>query len=301
MKNFLLFLFASLVGASSTSAANPLPDSTKVGGFALGCQAYSFNRYTLFEAIDKTKEAGGKTIELFLWQKFSPEFPKVEVNAQLSGEHIKLLKEKLRSADIRVVSAYFGNTAFTQNDPEAALRKVFEFAKKLDMVSLTGEPPDIEKNLDLVEKLVKEYDIKFCLHNHRKDESKPEYRNWDPNYTITLMKDRDPRMGFCLDTGHLVRSGLKPVDALKILQGRVNALHLKDPISETDHDTIFGEGVGKVKGVLDELKRQKFNGYISIEYEHNWTNSVPDIKQCVEFVRREGTILGDKNDVKKID
>lgn len=288
MKNALLFLLALVIGENFAPAATPLDESTKIGGFALGCQAYSFNRYTLFEAIDKTKEAGGKTIELFLWQKFSPELPKVEVNAQLSDEHIKLLREKLRVTGVRAVSAYFGNTAFTQKDPEAALRKVFEFAKKLDMVSLTGEPPDIEKNLDLVEKLVKEYDIKFCLHNHRKDESKPEYKNWDPNYTIGLMKDRDRRMGFCLDTGHLVRSGLKPVNALKILQGRVNALHLKDPISETDHDTIFGEGVGDVKNVLKELKRQKFSGYISIEYEHNWTNSVPDIKRCVEFVRSAG-------------
>ncbi|MEO7297984.1 MAG: sugar phosphate isomerase/epimerase [Verrucomicrobiota bacterium] len=266
-------------------AASPLPDSCKIGGFALGCQAYSFNRYTLFEAIDKTKEAGGKTIELFLWQKLSPELPNVEVNALLSDEHLKLLKEKLRASQIRVVSAYFNNVPFTEKDPEAALRKVFDFAKKLDMVSLTGEPPDIEKNLDLVEKLVKEYDIKFCLHNHRKDDTKPEYQNWNPTYTAKLMQGRDPRMGFCLDTGHLVRSGLKPVDALKILKGRVNSLHLKDPISETDHDTIYGEGVGDVKNVLQELKRQKFNGYISIEYEHNWTNSVPDIKKCIEFVR----------------
>jgi len=42
-----------------------------------------------------------------------------------------------------------------------------------------------------------------------------------------------------------------------------------------------------VKGVLKELKRQKFDGFISIEYEHSWTNSVPDIKQCVEFVRAQ--------------
>ncbi len=37
--------------------------------------------------------------------------------------------------------------------------------------------------------------------------------------------------------------------------------------------------------ILDELKRQKFSGNISIEYEHNWDNSVPEIAQCVGFVR----------------
>jgi sugar phosphate isomerase/epimerase len=284
MKIFRFALIA-LFFQTSVFAATPIAESSKIGGFALGCQAYSFNRYTLFEAIDKTKEAGGKTIELFLWQKFSPELPNVEVNAQLSDERVKLLQEKLRASGIRVVSAYFGNAAFAQKDPEAALRKVFDFAKKFDMVSLTGEPPDLEKNLDLVEKLVKEYDIRFCLHNHQRDDAKPEYQNWNSNYTAKLMKGRDPRMGFCLDTGHLVRSGLKPVDALKLLGKRVHSLHLKDPVSRTGHDTIFGEGVGDVKNVLKELKREKFDGYISIEYENNWTNSVPDIKRCIDFVR----------------
>ncbi len=287
MKTFLKLIVFTLIH-THLHAASPLPDAAKIGGFALGCQAYSFNRYTLFEAIDKTKEAGGKTIELFLWQKLSRELPQVEVNAQMSEEHLNLLKEKLRSSNIRATSAYFGNTAFAEKDPESALRKVFEFAKKLDLVALTGEPPDAKENFDLVEKLVKEYDVRFCLHNHRKDDKKPDYKNWDPNYTAHLMKGRDRRMGFCLDTGHLVRSGLKPVQALKILKGRVYSLHLKDPISQDDHDTIFGQGVGDVKNVLKELKRQKFDGFISIEYEHNWTNSVPDIKQCIDFVERKG-------------
>ncbi|MDQ6633097.1 MAG: sugar phosphate isomerase/epimerase [Verrucomicrobiota bacterium] len=288
--------FALSILALQLNAATPIPDSCKIGEFVLGCQAYSFNRYTAFEAIDKTKEAGGKTIEFFLWQKFSPEFPNLEVNGDLPDDKTKLLKAKLTSAGIRATSAYFGNTAFTQKDPEAALRKVFEFAKKMDLVALTGEPP--ESGFDLVEKLCKEYDIRFCLHNHRKDEAKPDYQNWNPEYTMKVIENRDAHMGFCLDTGHLVRSGLKPVDALKILKGRVYSLHLKDPSSADGPDTIFGKGVGDVKKVLQELKKQKFDGFISIEYENNWTNSVPDIKRCIEFVRRGGSILWDKNEVK---
>ena len=51
------------------------------------------------------------------------------------------------------------------------------------------------------------------------------------------------------------------------------------------HDTIFGTGITDMAGVLAELKRQKFAGNLSIEYEYNWDNSVPDIKQCIDFVR----------------
>jgi hypothetical protein len=33
------------------------------------------------------------------------------------------------------------------------------------------------------------------------------------------------------------------------------------------------------------LKKQNFEGNISIEYEYNWENNVPDDTKCIEFVR----------------
>jgi len=44
-------------------------------------------------------------------------------------------------------------------------------------------------------------------------------------------------------------------------------------------------GVSNVKGIMRELRRQKFNGNISIEYERDWENTVPDIAQCIGYVR----------------
>ena len=40
-----------------------------------------------------------------------------------------------------------------------------------------------------------------------------------------------------------------------------------------------------LRTILTELRRQKFDGNIAIEYEYNWHNSVPDIAQCIGFVR----------------
>ena len=51
-------------------------------------------------------------------------------------------------------------------------------------------------------------------------------------------------------------------------------------------DGRYVAGISKVQ--IDELKRQGFTGHISIEYEANWDNSVPDVKKCVEFVRDWG-------------
>ena len=43
--------------------------------------------------------------------------------------------------------------------------------------------------------------------------------------------------------------------------------------------------MGEIGRCLDELKKQNFEGNISIEYEYNWENNVPDVTKCIEFVR----------------
>jgi sugar phosphate isomerase/epimerase len=266
-----------------------LSEADQVGGFIMGCQAYSFREQTAFEAIDQTKACGGKVIEFFTWQKLSPEHRNVELNTNLSDEHMRLLKAKLAAAGIKAVNAYVGNANFVKGSKdEQGPRKVFEWARKMGLRGLTGEPP--EDQLDIIEKLAKEYDIQFCLHNHKKEPERPEYQNWDPHYTLSLIKNRDHHIGACVDTGHLVRSDIKPVEALKILQGRVLSVHLKD-MSEWGPkamDQPYGTGVSDIRAILGELKRQKFNGHISIEYEDATDHLNADIKKCVDYVRATG-------------
>ena len=286
----VVWWIAGLLGSVGVVLAAPgIPEDYKVGGFYLGCQAYSFKEFSAFEAIDKTAAAGGKVIEFFLWQPLTAQSTHVLLDENLSPANIKLLKSKLETAGVRAVSGYVrGTNFFRYGTNETALRKVFEFARTMGFRSLTGEPP--ESSFDLIEKLVKEYDIQFCLHNHRREETNPDYRYWDPAYNSGLLKTRDARMGVCLDTGHLIRSGQSPVDAIKLLKERVLSLHLKDPTAanEEGHDTILGQGIGDVKGVLKELRNQNFTGHIALEYEYNWTNSVPDITQSINYVRTAG-------------
>ena len=82
-------------------------------------------------------------------------------------------------------------------------------------------------------------------------------------------------------------AGLNPVDCLKILQGRVISTHLKDlnEKSAAAHDVPYGTGVSNIPAILDELKRQGFAGNVSIEYEYLWENNVPEVAQCIGFVR----------------
>src|SRR3954451_9205116 len=65
-----------------------IPEENKTGGFAIGCQAYTFNRFSVFEAIDKTAQAGGRVIEFYPGQKLSPEQPDVKWDHNASDETI---------------------------------------------------------------------------------------------------------------------------------------------------------------------------------------------------------------------
>jgi sugar phosphate isomerase/epimerase len=279
----LLGLVAGLAAtlALQAHAEVKIPNKYKNGQFFIGCQAYSFNHYTVFEAIEKTAEAGGKVIEFYPGQPLSKEEPKVKWDHNASDETIAKVKAKLDQHKVKAVN--YGVVGIP-ND-EAGARKVFQFAKTMGLRAVTTES---DKSMDMIEKMVKEYDVMVGFHDHPKRANDPSYRMWDPNYIVEITKDRDKRIGSCADTGHWVRSGLKPVDCLKILKGRIISSHLKD-LNEFGkdgaHDVPYGQGVSEVPAILNELYAQGFKGNISVEYEHNWTTSVPEITQCITFVR----------------
>jgi len=258
----------------------------RADGFDVGVATYSFRNGTAFEAIEKTKACGGDVIEFFLWQKLSPEHPDVILNQDLSDENLAALKAKLQATGVKAVNAYFNNSVF--QDPakaEANVRKLFEFAHKLGLRGLTGEPP--VDQLDLVERMVKEYDIQLCFHNHPKDPAKPEYKNWDPSYLITLMEKRDPRMGFSVDTGHLSRSGVDTVGTVKLFGKRVLSVHLKDvkEAKKESGDLPYGQGIGNIAGILAQLRSQGFRGHVAVEYENITDHLLDDVKFCINFIR----------------
>ena len=274
----LLLTLAAL--ALPVFAADPIPENLKQGGFAIGCQAWTFNKFSVFESIEKTELSGSKVIEFFPGQRLSKEEPGVKFDHNAPKEVWEKVQAKLKQHNITAIA--YGVVGLSKD--EAASRKVFEFAKFLGIRVINTESVDA---IDTFEKLVKEYDIKVGFHDHPKRPDHPEYRMWDPNYILEVCKDRDARIGSCADTGHWVRSGLKPVDAIRILKGRIMSSHLKDlnEDSPKGHDVPYGTGVSDVKGILDEYAAQGFAGPISIEYEFKQEDNLAEAKQCIEFVR----------------
>ncbi len=275
-KSLLPAALAASFIASLGALATPIPDSAKIGGVAIGCQSWSFKLYTVSEAIEKTAEAGGKIIELYPGQPFSKE-DKTKLGPDMTEAQVNALKAKLEKCGVRAVN--FGVVHIPKDEAQA--RKIFDFAKKLDLYAITTEATG---SIDTIEKLVKEYDIRVGFHNHAK---RDKYNLWNPAYIRDLVKDRDSRIGAAADIGHWATDRTDAVEGFKILEGRIVSIHAKDREVLGSHSTCkaFGAGVLNFPAIFDELKRQNFVGNVSIEFESNWDKSVPEIAQSVGFVR----------------
>jgi len=270
-----MFVLAGAAGAQEGSAAKGpgAPNAEKLG-WRVGCQAYSFNRFTFFEAVDKVASMGLKVIEAYPGQGLSPDQPDVKIGPDMSDEAKALVKAKLAEAGVKMV--VFGVTGLP-ND-EAACRKTFDFAKEMGIETICSEPPP--EAFDLIDKLCQEYKISVAIHNHPK-----ESRYWNPDKVLEVCEGRSKYIGACADTGHWMRSGVNPVEALRKLEGRIVSFHFKDlnKFGGGAHDVPWGTGEGDVDGMLAEVYRQGFKGVFSAEYEHNWENSVPEIAQGVAY------------------
>ena len=225
-------------------------------------------------------QAGSPNIEMFPGQTLSKDDPQVKVGPDMGPGNTDKLKGILAKHNIRAVA--YGVTGISKDVAEA--RKLFSWAKGIGIQVINTESTE---SMDTIEAMVKEFDMKVGFHNHPRQTNNPNYKVWDPQYVYDLVKNRDRRIGSCADTGHWVRSGIKPVDAIRALRGRIVSSHLKDlhEFKPSGHDMPYGQGVSDIKGILEEYRKIKMTGPVSVEYEHNWDANVPDVAQCIGFMR----------------
>ena len=85
--------FWAVPGSWPRNLPKGAPNAEKLG-WRLGCQAYSFNRFTFFEAIDKTASLGLHYIEAYPGQRISSDMPAV-MSADMTADDRKEVLKKL--------------------------------------------------------------------------------------------------------------------------------------------------------------------------------------------------------------
>ena len=270
------FLKTSAVLAGAAVFAGRSRAADDFGGFTVGIQSYTFRNFKLEQALKKTQELGLKHAEFY----------NGHVKPTSTPEQIAGVKKLCAEYDVAPVA--FGVEAFTKNHD--ANKKLFDFAKALGIKYLSADPtPD---SFDSLDKLCDEYKIAIAIHPHRPSGGGKLHRWYSAEVILKAVKDHNPLIGTCLDTGHLIRAAqlgekLDPVQQIKLMGPRNFGLHLKDHDNQRKTDVPYGDptGVLDVPGVLKALKEVKFGGYISIEYEAHPDDPSPDMKKCVAYVK----------------
>lgn len=268
------FLFAALLLISIGCDSGSAQTKAEKQGWYLSMQSYTFHLFSVMESLDKTQELGIKFIEIYPGQKLGGEFGEEVFGYQLNENQMKKIKDAASERNIKIISS----GVWTAKSEE--WEKIFSFAKEMGMEFITAEPA--HEDWDLIENLAKKYKIKIAVHNHPNENS-----YWKPEILLNDIQARSKLLGACADVGHYKRMNLDPILCLKQLEGRIISLHFKDIVPQGNdqalEDVVWGKGILNVKGMLEELKRQNFKGYFTIEYEADWENNLPQIKESIGY------------------
>ena len=270
------FLQTTVLASTALSAATLKPSASAAvtrqprdpfHGLKVGMTTYTLREFSLDEAIKMTKDAGVKYISLK-----SMHLPLKSTPAQRQEA-----RKKVEAAGLVLMG---GGVIDIKNDPDD-IRNTFEYAKDAGMPTIICSPDP--EALDGVEKAAKQYDIRIAIHNHGPGDK----RYPSPLDVLRMVKDRDFRMGICMDVGHTVRIGEDPADSIQKCAKRLYDLHMKDVTEATPKgdSTEVGKGVIDIVAVLKQLLKIQFPYHVALEYEANPKNPMPGVLESYAYIR----------------
>jgi sugar phosphate isomerase/epimerase len=174
---------------------------------------------------------------------------------------------------------YAGGVIGMEN--EAQINQAFEYAKAAGMKVIVAAPSP--QMLSMIDEKVRQYDIKVAIHNHGPgDKFFPT-----PAVGYKLIKDLDKRIGLCHDIGHTMRYGCDPIAESEQYGDRLHDIHMKDVSEATaeGHAVEVGRGIIDIPGFIRILKKIKYNGIVSFEYEKDADDPLAGLAESVGYVR----------------
>ncbi|MGE0406158.1 MAG: ThuA domain-containing protein, partial [Candidatus Korobacteraceae bacterium] len=213
---------------------------TRLLGWRVGIRANVFPQLTFFEAAGMADALGLGYIEAFDTQKVSPALAK-NLDASLASEEVGVVRSRL--AELRLKMPVYHATSLGLD--EASQRKVFEFAKALEVETIVL--PEVPAALAEIDRLAGEFGINVAIESRG-----------DAQQTLQAIGSSSPRIGVTAAAAKWIEEGTKPADAVAKLQDRLMVLHLSDhsAFGRSSHEVNLGEGVANVPQLLMALVRQ---------------------------------------------
>lgn len=258
-----LSLIPSLANAGINKKNSTKIPSKKEELFKIGIAGFTFRKL----GLDQTLEIMSKVNVRYLCIK-NFHLPLNSTDEQISEFHNKLNAKGITGYAVGPVSM---NT-------EVAADQAFDYAKRVGVKLITGN----SKILSYIEKKVKDYDFRFCIHNEGANSLEMIY---------SQIKDLDPRIGFCHDIVYSMQaSGIDPA-ALTLKYGsRIYDMHIKDvtnPSGDQKKGTEceLGRGVIDFGSLVKALRKIKYGGMCSLEFEKDADDPLAGIAESIGYFK----------------
>ncbi len=270
----LTALSLPLLGSASSMAADTgsSPAEKKPGDkLKLGVATISLSKKSIEDVI-----AALKQLHIYGAALYKTHAPW----ADGTPDQCQAIAKQFTDAGIAVTST--GVVDFTTD--EAAARKAFDNVRAAGLKTMCARPTP--EALPLVDRLVKEYDIKIAIHNHGPTDLYPTGEDaWK------AVQPYDERIGLCIDVGHAWRAGGDPAAEIQQCHQRLYQVHLKDTRGPKGTGTkdpspvIVGHGVLDIKAILSALVDIRYQYWTDFEYEERATDQLPGLAESVGYVR----------------
>jgi sugar phosphate isomerase/epimerase len=265
-------VLSSPAAVSTSLFEHPTPDAAPQ--IHLGVASYTFRNFERAKLIGFLKQLNISTVNLKNVKDHLPfdEQPETAALADYSAAAINL---------------HAAGTLYFDKNEDADIRSKFEYCKRAGIpVIVAGDPAP--ETLPRIEKFVREYDIRFALHNHG-----PEDKLWhSPLDVLKAVKNMDPRMGCCIDVGHTSRAGTDVVQAIREVGPRVFNVHMKDlaDFNEKESQVAVGEGKMPIPQIFQALTAVGYKGFVDLEYEIFPDDPMPGV--LASFAYMHGVLAG---------
>ncbi|MBB6142945.1 sugar phosphate isomerase/epimerase [Silvibacterium bohemicum] len=269
---------AALVSAAAAipSFAQPSVETGRPSPIRLGLASYTFRTFSRAQMIG-----------------FMKQLSVTALNVKDTKDHLPIDQagEAQAIADYTAagIKLHAAGAIYFPKDEDDDIRGKFEYCKRANIpVIVAGDP--VPETLSRIEKFVREYDIRFAIHNHG-----PEDKIWhSPLDVLKAVENMDPRMGCCIDVGHCVRAGIDVVQAIHAVGPRLFNMHMKDLTSfgSKESQVAVGDGIMPVREIFAALIDTKYPGFVDLEYEVHADDPMPGVIASFAYMRGVLTGMG---------
>ena len=267
--------------AGPRAYASSLAPRANVREVPLGAQSYSFRDRALDAAIAAMQQLRLPHCELWQGHVEPRGVSRDEMRRwreTVSLDEFRALKEKFDRAGIRI-SAY--NISFRADFSDAEIERGFEMASALgtDVITASASTSVTER----VAPVAARRKMVVGMHNHSR--INPDEFATPESFTSAMKAN--PSIAVNLDIGHFTAANFDAVAFLREHHDRIVSLHIKDRKRNQGPNMPFGEGDAPIGPVLRLLRDQSWPIPVNIEYEYKGTDTVEEVRRCLEFCRRE--------------